>query len=986
MFEPSDTARLFGLAPGIDFPRALVEGLLARMQGQPPEALARITLIVNTARMRRRLQQLFSEKSAMLMPRMLLVTDLDLLDPSLSPPAAVPALQRRLELISLVSSLLDTQDDLAPRSSLYALTDSLAALMDEMQGEGVTLSDLERIDVTDQSGHWQRALQFIKIAQNYVDDTTSLLDKEARNRLLVTEIAKKWQADPLRNPVILAGSTGSRGTTMLLMEAVAKLPRGAIVLPGFDFAMPTSVWADLDNAMLSEDHPQFRFHKLMTRLGQTRNMVTPWTAARAPSEARNALVSLSLRPAPVTDAWLSEGVSLKDIDTATADMTLLNAPSPRIEALTIAMRLRQAIDEGKTAALITPDRMLTRQVTAALDQWGILPDDSAGSPLHLSPPGRFLRHVARLFHHRLDAEALLTLLKHPLTHSGVDRNLHVLNTQRLELRIRDKGLPYPDADNLPKLMQGLVQDTTEQEQLDAWVHWVGQTITTIQAEEKIRPLESWVSSHISLSETISNGLKAIEPGELWLKKAGIEARKVMQELTQHGHCGGNLSASDYADLVGALLADEEVRDRDAPHPDIMIWGTLEARVQGADLVILAGLNDGIWPQAPAPDPWLNRMMRNKAGMLLPERRIGLSAHDYQQAIGAKEVWLTRSIRSEDAETVASRWLNRLCNLLAGLNTNGGPAALSSMIERGNDWLQRVETFEEVHSVSAAKRPSPRPPSAVRPRKMSVTEIKRLIRDPYAIYAKHVLRLRKLGPLVQNPDALMRGILAHEILEIFVKDTLTDPRSLSTDHLVKITHAVLDAEVPWPAARALWRARMEKVVPWFVNGEVERQKFGTPIAFEDQAIGRLIWPEIGFELTARADRIDQTDLGDVLLYDYKTGTPPSKKEQKNFDKQLLIEAAMIEGGAFRKIGPAHVAQATFIGLGPNPIEIASPLEEEPLGKVIKNLRELIMAYLDQSQGFTSRRTMNKNIIEGDYDLLARFGEWDATQDPTPEDLA
>ena len=130
--------------------------------------------------------------------------------------------------------------------------------------------------------------------------------------------------------------------------------------------------------------------------------------------------------------------------------------------------------------------------------------------------------------------------------------------------------------------------------------------------------------------------------------------------------GTALTAADYGDLVGALLAAGEVRDRDAPHPDIMIWGTLEARVQGADLVILGGLNDGTWPEAPPPDPWLNRKMRNDAGLLLPERRVGLAAHDYQQAVCANEVWITRAIRSEDAETVPSRWVNRLGNLMTGL--------------------------------------------------------------------------------------------------------------------------------------------------------------------------------------------------------------------------------------------------------------------------------------------------------------------------------
>ncbi|MEP2642653.1 double-strand break repair protein AddB [Roseobacter sp.] len=985
MFEIGSKPNVFGVAPGVDFPKALVDGLVSRMADQPPEALARVQLLVNTRRMQRRLRALFDQHPAMLLPQIGLITDLEPLDPAILVPQAISPLRRRLDLITLVSRLIDQQKDLAPKSSLYDLTDSLAGLIDEMQGEGVSAGTIAALDVTDQSGHWQRALGFIQIAQGYLDQSDTAPDQEARQRMLVTELARKWDINPPEHPVILAGSTGSRGTTMLLMKAVAQLPQGALVLPGFDFDMPTHVWARLGDALLSEDHPQYRFQKLMSEIDVASGDIAPWHTKSAPSPARNALVSLSLRPAPVTDAWLTEGAKLQDIDQATANITMLDAPSPRHEALAIALRLRQAAETGETAALITPDRVLTRQVTAALDQWDLLPDDSAGTPLHLSPPGRFLRHVAQLFARRLDAETLLTLLKHPLTHSGAARGPHVLNTQRLELRIRKRGLPYPDADGLTGLLQGAVSNEKDQADVLKWADWVG-TLFTQNLTTKPRPLKDWVSAHTTLAEDISAGPACDDPGELWQKKAGQKALQVMQSLAEQAPFGTDMSAADYGDLVGALLSNEEVRDRDAPHPDIMIWGTLEARVQGADLVILAGLNDGTWPEAPTPDPWLNRALRHQAGLLLPERRIGLSAHDYQQAIGADEVWLTRSIRSDDAETVVSRWLNRLRNLLDGLRDQGGAEALRGMLARGDQWIARVTEFEQVVDVPGAKRPSPMPPRAARPHVLSVTEIKRLIRDPYAVYAKHVLKLARLGPLVQSPDALMRGTVAHTILERFVKDTLKDPALLTTAHMMDIARNVMQSEVPWPAARSLWLARLDKIANWFVAREAQRQSTATPVVFEDQAKGKLVWPDIGVTLNARADRIDQSSDGRVQIYDYKTGKPPTPRQQATFDKQLLIEAAMVEQGAFETLGVAQVALAVFIGLGADPVEVGAPLDTEPPAEVLANLRELIEAYLQPDQGFTSRRMMMEDKIAGDYDQLARFGEWDATDDAAPEDLS
>lgn len=986
MFEPSDDPRIFGLAPGVDFPRELLNGLLQRLEGHPPHAIAQIDLIVNTRRMQRRMRELFDAGPASLLPRIHLIDNLDSLAAGVALPRPSPALRRRLELITLVSKLLDQAPDLAPRASLYDLSDSLAGLIDEMQGEGVPVEAVTDLDVSDQSGHWERAKQFLEIAHRYLGESVTRPDPRARQRQIVMRLIAGWEETPPRHPIIVAGSTGSRGTSAMLMQAVARLPQGALILPGFDFDMPSAVWADLgeDQEKLSQDHPQYRFRDLLRCLDMSRSKIDAWTDRTPPSPERNALVSLSLRPAPVTHVWLTEGPKLANLAQATQGLTLIQAPTPRAEALAIAMRLRQAVEDGQTAALITPDRMLTRQVTSALDRWNIIPDDSAGSPLHLSPPGRFLRHVAALFLRKLDSETLLTLLKHPLTHSGGNRNLHQLYTQRLELQLRRDGLPYPDAEGILRLARKSVARSDNPDQMDDWAIWVGAHFTDLEIPVD-QPLEVWVTEHLARAETIADGSNHETNSWLWQHSAGEEAIKVMTDLANNAQYGGEMSASDYADLSSALLQSGEIRERDAPHPHVMIWGTMEARVQGADLVIMGGLNDSTWPEAPPPDPWLNRQMRLKAGLLLPERRIGLSAHDYQQSIGAPEVCLTRAIRSDEAETVPSRWLNRLGNLLNGLPEQGGDDAWKAMIKRGNHWLQQARALEKVQRVAPATRPSPRPPRAARPHALSVTEIKRLIRDPYAVYAKHSLKLRALNPLVQSPDAPVRGIIVHEIMEKFIKSVAADPSNLTKSHLLETASQVLQSEAPWPAARVMWLTKIERIADWFIENEIMRQSYSSPAAFEQDAKGSHNFADLGFTLTGFADRIDRTEDGDILIYDYKTGTPPSKAEQKAFDKQLLLEAAMVEEGGFTKIGAARVAQAAYIGLGSKPTELAAPLEEEPPHEVLAKLHALITSYLSNDQGFTSRRMIKTTDFAGDYDQLARFGEWDATTPPTPEDL-
>ncbi|OBY25888.1 double-strand break repair protein AddB [Leisingera sp. JC1] len=976
MFEPSAKPRVFAVPCGVDFPRALVEGLRDRARSLPPETLARAELIVNTSRMARRIRSLFDDGPAILLPRMLMLTDLAQRAALDGLPPALPPLRRRLELSQLIAKLLDAQPDLASRASLYDLSESLAALIDEMQGEGVSTDAIRDLDVSDMSGHWARAQAFIGIADEFTGLHEGAMDAQAWQRQVVLNLIEEWQENPPAHPVILAGSTGSRGTTLMLMQAIARLPQGAVVLPGFDFDQPDGVWRGLDDPMISEDHPQYRFHKLMKDLELAPDDVQPWTNTAPVSPERNRLVSLTLRPAPVTDAWMSEGPKLTGLDKATENVTLVEATSPRAEALAIALRLRQAAEDGQTAALITPDRMLTRQVSAALDRWDILPDDSAGQPLQLSPPGRFLRHVAGLFCKPLACDSLLTLLKHPLTHDGADRGNHLRQTRELELFLRRNGPPFPDVAAFGSFEMG--------RQLTAgWTGW----LSACFADQEIAgtlPLTDWVERLRDLAERIAAGSQTDGAGTLWDKKAGQVALACIANLESEAPYGGEMTARDFADLLGALLSQGEVRDRDAPYGSIMIWGTLEARVQGADLVILGGLNEGSWPEAASPDPWLNRQLRNQAGLLLPERRIGLSAHDFQQAIAAPEVWLTRAERSEEADTVPSRWLNRLTNLLSGLPEQGGRVALDTMRAKGRQWLGWAEALEEPAPIPQYPRPSPCPPVAARPRRLTITEIPLLIRDPYAIYAKHVLRLKPLNPLVQEPDALLRGIVVHEVFEHFIKDAQADPSLLTADQLIGKTRDLLETHVPWPVARILWHSRIRKIAGDFVLAEQERQSRAKPVAFEAKGSARL--DPLDFTIACRADRIDMDDRGFLHLYDYKTGTPPSEAQQKKFEKQLLIEAAMAEEGAFDDLGPAEVARALFIGLGSKLNEVQAPLEDEPPAKVWDELSTLIGAYFEPNQGYSSRRMVHRDDIAGDYDHLARYGEWDRSAEPQPEDLA
>ena len=266
LFPPSAGPRVFGLPPGVDFAAALVAGLDARLAGQPPEAAARVEIWVNTRRAQRAVAAAFAARGPRLLPRIRVVTELadDPLAGSLPP---VPPLRRKLELGRLIAGMAAAEVETAPETAAWDLADSLAELIDEMQGEAIALDAFARIDAGDHAAHWQRSLRFLTLIADYAT-AVGPVGVQARMRAAADSLAARWLAAPPAHPVIVAGSTGSRAATRGFMAAVARLPQGAIVLPGHDGLLPSTVWDRLaEGEPGAADHPQHGFRRLAEALG-----------------------------------------------------------------------------------------------------------------------------------------------------------------------------------------------------------------------------------------------------------------------------------------------------------------------------------------------------------------------------------------------------------------------------------------------------------------------------------------------------------------------------------------------------------------------------------------------------------------------------------------------------------------------------------------------------------------------------------------------
>lgn len=949
---------VYTILPGVNFAHALASQLWEEYK-HDLSALSDVQIYLPNRRSVRAMADMFLEISdgqATLLPRLTPIGDIDedeLLeddpfileeDPFLTP--AIPVLERQI----ILTQLIMRRDDITLNATeAWLLAGDLASLIDRAHTEQVDLNQLETLVTGDLATHWQKTRDFLEIVTKFwpliLEDRQQSDPAKRRNVIFEKKIAT-LRNNPPAHRVIAAGSTGSILSTMKLLDVISRLPNGCIILPGIDPNIDDRIWDGID-----ELHPYFYQKRLIGMMEIDRRSIQYWPQPSNNLEKLK-LTHLALQSQAIFD--LSEAnLNNEHLN----GMEFIRAENPLHEAKIIALRLRDVLNNPEqTVTVVTPDRMLAQYIQQEMLRWNIVVNDSAGRSLEETAIGSFLKLVAGFPETGTPQTHLLSLMRHEYfrLHPPVEKreaDIHVLETE-----LRKNFLPKGGLHEFSRNYESpLLQDTLE----------ILRPLSNVTRQSLVH----WLAAHITAAEQLATTPNLAGAEILWRYEEGEAAAQLLHKLHQAAQEHDiQMNAQDYASFIGSALSQVVVRPRYGTHPRIRILSPIEARLQQADLVILAGLNESVWPQSVSNDTWLSRPMQQEMGFGSPDRRIGQSALDFQLLFCAPRVLVTWSKKRSGVLSHPSRWLQQI---FAVLQKNDALPAFDA-----SPYIGWAQSWDEPEKLAPQSAPSFSPPLDVRPRKLYVTRIGMLQNDPYALYADKILKLYPSELLDRHPDPRDWGNAAHKILEDFFRENgfnHTDPSTLFD----VISERVL-LEYPLNTAQEkAWRGKLSAIRDWLL---ITEQGNAAHIQTEEtMSLVMTLSNGSKFELFGRADRID-VDSNSVIITDYKTGTIPTKKNIKNgMAPQMPLLGLLAQQNSKLKNKEIGLRYIKLNGKLANPAE-EKPLEnsDELIAENMDFLNELLDQYYIQQSPYQAKTSGTHD----NFWHLKRVAEW-ATLDEDAE---
>ncbi len=965
---------LFTIPPTVSFADTLVQGIIARY-GMDAGILPSITLLLPDTALCNAVRECFlkhSNGTALLLPTIVPITAIEekalLFRASVQGKAilpAIPLLEQQLHLAQRIHIEGCTQDI----TQAVELADELARFLAELYSEEVEIAALEHAVPAALRKHFEPTLRFFHLLGNEWPAWLSargLVTPAERRRLMLAAQCAVFASQPPAHPIIAAGLTGSNASMVTLLAAIAMLPQGVVVLPMLDKGMEVADWQQLPPT-----HPEWQIKRLLERVQCLPKDVMPWyeTPAMHMHAARTWLVREVLRPAASSDSWQAlESIPAK----ALAGIHTLQSPSLQEEAAAIACALREALEvPGARVALITAERNLATRVAALMQHWDITVHDSAGCALQATPSGTFLHLLLAMVEAEAAPIPLLSLLKHPFAAAAMEPWQFQQQVRALEIAVL-RGVRL--APGLGSITQALA--ATENVALTAWFAQLETVCAPFIAmfTQEEAAFDALLTAHIALAEALATTHEQEGSVRLWEGESGKHTAQFLTELLSAASVFGTIPTARYPELFNLLLSNACYRP-EAVHPRLSILKPSDARLQSFDMVVLGGLTEGCWPAGLTPDPWLNATMREQIGLPPREQVIGQMAHDFAFHFHAPKLVLSWSDKVDGTPTVPSRWLLRLFTVLT-------KTGLAATLEQASFWGAWAEMLNQPIEAAPLTQPTPTPPLAARPRLLSVTHVERWMRDPYALYASKILKLRALDPLDADPGMAEFGNFIHKALDQFSRLYPITAESDRTRTLLACGEAALSTMLERSSVKHFWMPRFARIVRWIIPFEAERRA-GKGVQVFSEIEGRMTLgsAEHPFTLTAKADRLEYNGVGEVALIDYKTGSIPSAKDVAlGVSPQLTLEALIAENQGFPgvKASRLEVKELLYIRLtGGEAAATATPIKNDiaTLAQEAKAGLECLIADFDKEETAYLCCPVPGNAPRfNDYEHLSRIKEW------------
>ena len=880
-------------------------------------------------------------------------------------PLCVDGLHRKFWLSDAIMRFHKAQGENISLAIALSSADDLGSLFDKVALFETNFDGFQALcQDGDFATHWQHTLTFLNaIYPVWCEHLESLgvLDVGVYKHTCLSSLNTYLESS--KKTIFVVGATANYPVIERIMHTVAQHDKGMVFIAGYDCTLTAH---QQDNIALDPTHPLYTLQSYINGVGSDNVETINITDTKRSEVFKSVFLS-----AKDTADWLINPPPQSGFD----GLHFMASDTINEESLSIALIMREALEvEGKTCALMTPDRQLSRKVISILKRWNITVDDSSGQPLITTPPALFMRLVLQVVEENFSVQSIASLLKHPFCTLGMDMGVFNRTAQGLEMF----GLRgYYGGGGVADIIKHINREKDNKFSYhNPYKNRAQDAIALLKKLQKcFTPLlidnltfVEMVKAHIEVCEMLSS----VEV--LWNKDDGNALAEFMSYILENAQAVSAVNVSDYKASFASLLQSITVRKNIGLHPRLFIWGPLEARLQNVDTMIIAGMNEGIFPAQTSVDAWLSRAMAGDVGLPIADMSIGISANDFISACNGKKIIFSRHEKEDGKQTIPSRWWQRFEAVSKASKFDGLPMLDYDYIglSKALDKPSPVETHTARISV-----PAPCPPVSSRPNALSLTNIQTWLEDPYQIYCKYILGLYSSGDLWGEISPALKGNILHATFEEFINKFPREVKLSQLQDLISIGEKHFADVIDIPEVKIFWWTGFKVAAKKFIIECESRNHLIDNVLTEKKAkFTHKTVKGNAFQISGTADRIEVLKDGYCVIADYKTGTAISKKKIESGDApQLALEAYMLGQGAFADTDSRKVECVEIWEAKPNFKVQKYGADKKPIDNIIEDtllkIDALIDAYaLESKTYFIEKRTAKYN----DYLHFMREKEW------------